>query len=113
MKDTKHLYEGMYILSAQLSDDARAKAFEKIQSEIKELGGEIKNVIEMGRRRLAYEISNHREGYYFLMYFEVNASAINTLWSNYHLNEDLLRFMTLTTEEVKETLEFKELAEQA
>lgn len=38
-KERKNLYEGMYILSATLSDDARQKALEKITSAITEKGG--------------------------------------------------------------------------
>jgi small subunit ribosomal protein S6 len=110
MSENKHnLYEGMYILSATLSEDARHKAFEKIKAGITGRGGEILKIHEQGRRRLAYEIENRREGYYYLVYFNLKPSAISELWREYHLNEDLIRFITLRTESVKEKLEFKPL----
>ena len=113
MKETKmNLYEGMYILSATLSDEARKKALEKILTGITEQGGEILKVHEQGRKRLAYPIENHREGYYYLLYFNVKPSAISDLWQQYHLNEDLVRFITLRTEQVVEKIEFKSLIEQ-
>lgn len=111
-KTRKQLYEGMYILSAQLSDDARKKALDKLEAGIKEHGGEIKKIHEWGRRRLTYDINGHREGYYYIVYFECDAEAIKELWHEYHLNEDLVRFMTLQAEEVKEKIEFKSLGEQ-
>ncbi|MGM0440304.1 MAG: 30S ribosomal protein S6 [Chlamydiota bacterium] len=111
-KEAKNLYEGMFILSTTLSEDARQKSLERITSEIEERGGEIHKIHNQGRRKLAYEIQEHREGYYYLIYFSVAPAAITELWREYHLNEDLIRFITLRTNEVKETLEFKSLAEQ-
>jgi small subunit ribosomal protein S6 len=105
------LYEGMYILSATLSDDARTKALERITAEIVHHGGSIEKTFEMGRKRLAYEINKRREGYYYLLYFRAPASFIGEHWKNCKLNEDLIRFMTLRTEEVLESLEFKPLVQ--
>jgi small subunit ribosomal protein S6 len=105
----QNLYEGMYIISAKLSDDARHKALDKIQKGITEKGGEIRKVHDQGRRRLAYEIEGHREGHYYLMYFSAPAAIISELWQEYHLHEDLIRFITLRTEDVMEKVEFKSI----
>lgn len=110
-ENKQHLYEGMYVISATLSDEARKKALEKIQNGIVEHGGEILKVHDQGRRRLAYQIDGHREGYYYLFYFSVLPAAISELWHDYHLNEDLIRFITLRTEKVMEKIEFKSLVE--
>lgn len=110
-KESKQLYEGMYILSSTLSEDARKKALEKITTGITSTGGEIHKVHDQGRKKLAYEIRGSREGHYYLLYFSAPATQLAELWRDYHLNEDLLRFLTLRTEEVKETLEFKKLPE--
>lgn len=103
----KNLYEGMYIISAKLSDDARAKALDKIQKGITDKGGKIEKLHDQGRHRLAYEIEGHREGHYYLIYFTVKPSAITELWKEYHLHEDLIRFITLRTDKVMEKIEFK------
>lgn len=110
--NNKNLYEGMYIISATLSDDARNKALDKIQKGITERDGAILKIHDQGRKRLAYEIGGHREGYYYLMYFEVNPAAINELWHEYHLNEDLVRFVTLRADKVLDKIEFKQIEEQ-
>lgn len=110
--EQQNLYEGMYIISSTLSDDARQKAFDKIQKGITERGGAILKVHDQGRRRLAYDIDGHREGHYYLVYFEVAPEAISELWKEYHLNEDLVRFITLRTDKVRDKIEFKVLAEQ-
>ena len=108
-KERKGLYEGMYILSATLSDDSRKKAFDKITEGITQKGGEIHKIHEQGRKKLAYQIDGKREGYYYVLYFTIPTPAISELWKEYHLHEDLIRFMTMRTEKVLETLEFKPL----
>lgn len=108
-QETMHLYEGMYILSASLSDDARQKALDKIVAGITKRGGELKKTFDQGRKKLAYEIDSRRDGYYYLLFFTAPANAMSEMWREYHLNEDLIRFMTLRVEEVPEAIEFKPL----
>jgi len=105
----EYLYEGMYLISATLSEDARKKAFDKIIEGITDKGGKIEKTHEMGRKRLAYRIDRKKDGYYYLIYFTVASSAIEELWKEYHLHEDLLRFITLRTETVLEEIEFKSI----
>lgn len=108
MKEKKqNLYEGMYVISAKLSEDARHKALEKIEKGIKDRGGEILKLHDQGRRRLAYEINRHREGCYYIIYFNANPAIISELWQEYHLHEDLIRFITLRADKVMEKIEFK------
>jgi small subunit ribosomal protein S6 len=112
MKEQRqNLYEGMYVISATLSDDARTKALDKILNGIKQRSGEIIKIHDQGRRRLAYEIEGHREGYYYIMYFNLKSSGIAELWQEYHLHEDLIRFITLRADKVMERIEFKSLEE--
>lgn len=106
-----NLYEGMYIISARLSDDARKKALEKIKEGITSKGGEILKEHDLGRKRLAYEIDGHREGHYFVLYFNVDTKSISEMWHDYHLSEDLIRFVTLRTPKVMDKIEFKILAD--
>lgn len=107
----QQLYEGMFIVNATLSEDARNKALDRLQGAITTREGEIHFVHDQGRKKLSYEINGAREGYYYLIYFSVKPHFMSELWREYLLNEDLLRYMTLKTDEVKEKLEFKQLAE--
>ena len=111
-KTRNNLYEGMYILSATLSEDARKKAIEKITSFITHHAGEVHKIFERGRKRLAYEINGKREGFYYVIFFTANSANMTEIWQDYKLNEDLLRFMTLRAEEIPETLDFKSLASE-
>jgi len=104
------LYEGMYIINSNLSEDARKKALEKITKAIEEKKGEIHKIHEMGKRKFAYEIDKKREGCYYLIYFTIETKHIKELWNEYLLHEDIIRFMTSKADKVLETLEFKPIA---
>lgn len=111
-KAKQRLYEGMYILSATLSDDARQKALDKITGGISERGGEVQKIFDQGRKKLFFEINGHREGHYFVLYFSANTQTIADLWRDYQINEDLVRFTTLMAEAVPEKIEFKPLTQE-
>lgn len=112
-KPKQNLYEGMYVLKASLNDEDRRKALEKLKKQFTDHGGEVLKVHDQGRRKLAYEIDGSKEGYYYLLYFQVAANVIAELWKEYHLNQDLLRFLTLRADKVVEKIEFKTLEEQS
>ena len=109
MKDRIQLYEGMYIISSSLSEDARGKALSRITSSIEEHGGKIEKTHDWGRRKLAYSIDRKKEGHFYILYYTLPASQMKELWEEYKLNEDLLRFMTTQADEAKEKIEFKSL----
>src|SRR5579875_1930425 len=65
-------YESMYILKPELESEQTATLVAKYQSLVTEHGGQIDQVQEIGKRRLAYEIDKNREGYYVLMQFSTD-----------------------------------------
>ena len=113
MRQRKRIYEGMYIISATLSEESRKKAVDKILQGIAEKGGEVLKIHDMGRKKLVYSIQKKKEGHYFLIYFSAPTKIIRDLWKEYYLHEDLLRFMIVQSDSVKESLEFKPLKIQA
>lgn len=111
-EEKSYLYEGMYILSATLSDEAREKALDKITSAISERKGKVHKLFDQGRRKLAYEINRRKEGYYYILYFSLPSQAMREIWRLYRLDEDLIRFITLRVPAVPEKIEFKPLVQE-
>jgi small subunit ribosomal protein S6 len=89
-------YEVTYILRPTLEEaDADARV-ETIAEGLKANGGEVEGEIEkMGKRRLAYEIDDLREGYYVVMKFKSNAAASKELERQMRLNDDVLRALVI------------------
>lgn len=61
--------------------------------------GEVTKVDKMGVKRLAYEISKCKEGYYIVIYFEAKEDVIVELERNYRINENIIKFITIKTDD--------------
>ncbi len=88
-------YEVTYILRPSLEEgdvDARATAIGEI---IKNQGGELGVIEKLGKKRLAYEIDDLREGHYVVMGFKSTGVASKELERQLKLHEDVLRALVI------------------
>ena len=91
-------YELAVVVNAKIEDDARAAVIEKIQAYITRFGGQVSDVDEWGKRKLAYEIQKMREGYYYFIHFEANATAPAEIESRLRIMDNVLRFLCVRQE---------------
>jgi|AntAceMinimDraft_16_1070373.scaffolds.fasta_scaffold05385_6 small subunit ribosomal protein S6 len=84
-------YESMVVITPTLSEDNSKKENESIKNFIKENGGEILNTDEWGKKRLAFQFHNFKEGYYFINYFTLDATKVTELDRFYRLHEYVIR----------------------
>ena len=68
MAKTTEKYECMYILNPNLTEEETAAIVEKFKALV-EANGTLDEMVEMGKRKLAYEINYLTEGTYVLMKF--------------------------------------------
>ncbi|MEO6991760.1 MAG: 30S ribosomal protein S6 [Candidatus Baltobacteraceae bacterium] len=88
-------YEVTYIIRPSLEEadvDARVAA---LAESLKNGGGEVGEIEKMGKRRLAYEIDDVREGYYVVMKFKSDAAQAKELERQMRLNEDVMRALLI------------------
>ncbi|MBN1485238.1 MAG: 30S ribosomal protein S6 [Chloroflexia bacterium] len=89
-------YELMYIIRPDRDEEEIAALVERIGELIESLGGKVDGVVQSdpwGRRRLAYEIDDHEEGYYVLCHFSLDADHLEELERVLKLTEAILRYM--------------------
>lgn len=91
-------YEIMYIMRPDLDEDSQQALVEKFDSVLTDHGAQITEVEEMGKRRLAYEIKDYRDGVYRVIYTTADPEAINEFDRLMKLNNDILRFMVIRDE---------------
>jgi small subunit ribosomal protein S6 len=91
-------YEVTYILRPSLDDEKAEEMSGTIADTVRTLGGEVVSVDRMGRRRLAYEIADVREGYYVSMRFRADAAQSKELQRLLRLNENVLRELLIRLE---------------
>lgn len=65
-------YEAVVLLSPVLEEDALAEQIEKLRGAIERSGGMIASVERWGRRKLSYDIEDHKEGFYLLIRFSAD-----------------------------------------
>ena len=91
-------YELAVVVNAKIEDDARAAVIEKVQAYITRFGGQVSDVDEWGKRILAYEIQKMREGYYYFIHFEAEATAPAEIESRLRIMDNVLRFLCVRQE---------------
>jgi len=96
------LYESVFIARQDITSaqvEAMADEFAEI---ITSAGGSIKKREYWGLRSLAYRIKKNRKGHYVMLNLESDSETLNEYERIMGLNEDILRFMTVSIDEVDE-----------
>ena len=88
-------YEYIFIVHADLDENAFKDLIEKIKAWVTGSGGEVQKVDVWGRRKLAYPIRKQREGQYVLLNSKMAASFGITLERNLRFTEPVLRFLLI------------------
>ena len=91
-------YELVVVLDANLEDDARSAAMEKVNGYIERAGGKVEKTDEWGKKQLAYEIRNAREAFYYILSFEAPETAPALIESDLRIMEQVLRFLIVKQE---------------
>ncbi|HEX5949646.1 MAG TPA: 30S ribosomal protein S6 [Actinomycetota bacterium] len=84
-------YEVMLILPAEADESVVGQAVERITRVVSADGGAVGNIDRWGRKRLAFEIAKQHEGYYVVVDFAAEPSAITELERTLHLADEVLR----------------------
>ena len=88
-------YETVFILNPVLSEDQMKDAVGKYEKLLKKTGAEIINKEMWGLKKLAYPIQHKSTGFYNLIEFKADPSAIATLEVEYKRDERIMRFLTV------------------
>ena len=92
-------YELAVVVNAKIEDDARAAVIEKVQKYVTRFGGQISDVEEWGKKRLAYEIQKMREGFYYFIQFEAETTCPAELEARMRIMDGVLRYLIVNKDE--------------
>ena len=98
MTDQQTYYETMYILRPDIAEDEVSNHIEKYNKLLEEFGGSVLDSQMRGKRRLAYQISKHREGIYVQLSHQGDGQHIFKIEKTMRLSEDVIRYMTVKQE---------------
>lgn len=92
-------YELTVVLNAKLEDEERAAAIEKVKGYITRFAGEVTEVEECGKRKLAYEIQKMKEAFYYFVRFESeDSNCPNEVEAHVRLMESVIRYLCVKQE---------------
>ena len=86
-------YEVLYILPANLSEEAAAAQIDKYSALVTSSGGEVEKVDKWGVKKFAYPIDFKTEGNYVLMTFKASSSLPLEMERQMKLSDEIIRYM--------------------
>lgn len=92
-------YEIMYIIRPDMEEDAQTALMERFHKILTDNGAEIEKVDEKGKKRLAYEINDYRDGYYVVVKFSSDVAAVNEFDRLAKFSDDIIRHMAIREED--------------
>ncbi|EPR69065.1 30S ribosomal protein S6 [Cyclobacterium qasimii] len=87
-------YETVFILTPVLSEVQMKDTVDKYVGLLKELGADVVNVENWGLKKLAYPIQKKTTGFYVMVEYKVDPTAIKKYEINFRRDETVLRFLT-------------------
>jgi small subunit ribosomal protein S6 len=92
-------YELMYIIRPNIEEDAKKALVARFDEILTSNGAEIIESKEWGKRRLAYEINDFREGFYQIVKVNADSQAIDEYTRLANISEDIIRQIAVREEE--------------
>ncbi len=93
-----NVYETLFILDSNKYARDPGGVAGTIPAIVEKLGGEILANRLWNEQKLAYSINGHRKGTYWLTYFRLDSQKLVEFDRQCHLNENILRNLTLVVE---------------
>ena len=91
-------YESVLIFKPELSEEDRNTVFSRIQQVIDE-NGKLEEVHDWGKRKLAYEINYIKEGYYYIVNFDLDPQFVKEIERRCRLFDQIIRYMVVRVDE--------------
>ena len=96
------LYESVFIARQDVSTQLVESLTKDFSAIIENGGGKIHKHEYWGLRALAYRVKKNRKGHYVMLNIEADNDTLREYERIMGLNEDILRFMNISIEEVEE-----------
>jgi small subunit ribosomal protein S6 len=93
-------YEVVFVLAPTLTEEEVDQQVDLYTSVAKEMGAEILDTDKWGKRKLAFPVKKHNEGYYTVVTLEeAAAEAVGELERRFRVSESVIRFLTVRIDE--------------
>ena len=91
-------YELAVVVSAMIEDDARTAVVDKCKALVERFGGQIADVDEWGKKKLAYEIEKMTEGFYYFIQFDGEPTSPAEIEARMRIMDGVIRYLCVKNE---------------
>ena len=91
-------YELAVVVSAKIEDDERTATIDRVKATIERFGGQITNVDDWGKRRLAYEVQKMKEAFYYFIQFDAESTVPAEIESRVRIMDNVIRYLCVKQE---------------
>jgi small subunit ribosomal protein S6 len=96
---SNRVYEILFIANPDLGEEAVDALTEQVQGFVEKDGGKVERVEKWGKKRLAYEVRGHREGYYVLIVTESTGPLVKEIERKMKVTDGVIRYLTVRVDE--------------
>lgn len=91
-------YEVMYIIRPNIEDEAKQALIERFDNILTSNGAEVIESKDWGKRRLAYEIEDFRDGFYRIIQTNATPEAVQEFDRLAKISDDIIRHIIVKDE---------------
>ncbi len=92
-------YEIMFIVNPNAAEEEIDKINTQVEGIITSGRGTVDKIEKMGKRRLAYEVDRHREGFYVLFVITANGDIVKECERRLRVVDAVIKYITVRTDE--------------
>lgn len=95
-------YEILYVIRPDIEEEAKSTLVKRFDEVLTNNGAEIVESKEWGKRRLAYEIEDFKDGYYQIIKYNGDSAAADEFDRLAKFNNDIIRHIVVRDEQAEE-----------
>jgi small subunit ribosomal protein S6 len=97
-----NFYELMFIIKPDIEGEELEEAITRVKEVLEKEGSVVELVKKIGKRRLAYEINDIKDGYYVLLNVQAEPGIVPALEHFFRVTEGYLRYMVIRLDDQKQ-----------
>lgn len=98
-------FETIIIFNGKYSETKYKSMVDSYIKTLTDLGGLIKKIDRLGKKKLAYEIRGTKEGWYAILYYQANPGLMPGLEKIMREDDTILKFLTIRRDPEEDELE--------
>lgn len=101
------IYENLFIVKPDVAEEDIDTFIETVKKNLETNGATIDKVEKWGKRRLAYRVEKQREGFYVLLQFTAEPTAVKEFERRMRVADMVIKYLTVRIDELLKRLDKK------